>query len=413
MSNADTDVVIVGAGPYGLSLAAQLSQRGVDHRIFGQAMKFWRDMPIGVNLKSLAFATNIIVPGRGNTFPEWCRLNNLEDFEPCTMQSFAEYGLLMQQRFVPEVEQVNVSRVAESAGRFEVTLTNGERVTARRVVVATGLSYLARSPEVLRDLPVECAVHTSLLSDYSQFRGKEVAVIGGGASAIEAGALVVEAGGRAQVLVRAADAVFHGRTSRIRPLIERIRAPMTALGAGRKNWLLQHFPLVPHFLPEARRIRLVRGYLGPASPWWIKDRVIGKVPIIVKSEIIAARLVGGRVRLTVRSEGAIDREFEVDRVIAGTGYDADPTRLPFLDPTLTAQIRRTDRAPALSMNFESSVKGLYFVGPMSAMSFGPLFRFVAGANFTVRTLARRLDRKLLPGRTASLTHRQPSSQTIS
>ena len=51
---------------------------------------------------------------------------------------------------------------------------------------------------------------------------------------------------------------------------------------------------------------------------------------------------------------------------------------------------RTDRAPTLSMRFESSVKGLYFIGPMSAMSFGPLFRFVAGANFTARTLARHL-----------------------
>jgi hypothetical protein len=175
-------------------------------------------------------------------------------------------------------------------------------------------------------------------------------------------------------------------------MLERIRQPMTVMGAGRHHWILQHFPLAVHFLPEARRVRFVQRYLGPASPWWIKDRVLGKVPIHVSSEVIAARAAGDRVRLTVRcnSNGRVEREMEVDRVIAGTGYDMDLARLTYLDPVLREHIRRTERAPSLSMNFESSVKGLYFVGPMSAMSFGPMFRFVAGANFTVRMLARHL-----------------------
>jgi cation diffusion facilitator CzcD-associated flavoprotein CzcO len=54
-----TDVAIIGAGPYGLSLAAHLRGRGVRYRIFGEAMRFWRNMPVGINLKSLAFATSI------------------------------------------------------------------------------------------------------------------------------------------------------------------------------------------------------------------------------------------------------------------------------------------------------------------------------------------------------------------
>src|SRR3974377_2226373 len=95
-----THVAMVGAGPYGLSLAAHLRARDVKFRIFGEPMRFWRNMPVGVNLKSLAFATNIALPTPGYSYPEWCRQHGLEDFEPCTMQSFAAYGLEIQKRFV-------------------------------------------------------------------------------------------------------------------------------------------------------------------------------------------------------------------------------------------------------------------------------------------------------------------------
>src|SRR6516225_4606323 len=190
-----TNVAIVGAGPYGISLAAHLRARVVNFRIFGRSMGFWRDMPIGINLKSLAFATNIFVPEPGYTFDAWCRKHHLEDFEPCTMQSFAAYGLGVQERFVPELEEECVAKVSAAMRGFELTLASGRHVNARRVVLATGLSNLARRPEMLRRLPRELARHTSELADYSEFRGKEVAVIGGGSSAIEAGVLVREAGG--------------------------------------------------------------------------------------------------------------------------------------------------------------------------------------------------------------------------
>ena len=390
MNSHDTDVAIVGAGPYGLSIAAQLRARGVSFRIFGPPMKFWRDMSIGLNLKSLAFATNVFVPENGYTFPEWCRERNLEDFEPCTMQSFAAYGMWMKDRFVPDVEPEEVTRVSQSSRGFDIALTSERRLEARRVVFATGLSYFANMPRPLRGLPNELASHTFFLSDYSIFRGKDVAVIGAGASAIEAGALVHEAGGSAQIYVRGPEAVFHGRSPRVRPLLERIRAPITVLGAGRKHLLLQELPLAVHFLPEARRVRLVKGYLGPASPWWIIDRIEGKVPIHTSTELVQAEAKGGRVRLTLRRRGDAERTIEVDHVVAGTGYDIDVARLSYLGEELRARLRRTQEAPALSRHFESSVKGAYFVGPASAMSFGPLFRFVAGAKFAAPTVARHL-----------------------
>ena len=387
-----TDVAIIGAGPYGLSLAAHLRARGVKYRIFGEAMRFWLNMPVGINLKSLAFATSIAVPKRGYSFPEWCRRHGLEDFEPCTMQSFSAYGLEIQKQFVPDLEEVLATNVSLRPDGFEVALSSGERLRSRKVVVCTGLSGLAQIPDVLRELGPDRMRHTFDISDYSEFRNKTVAVIGAGSSAIEAGALVCEAGGCSEIFVRGQEAVFHGRTPRVRPLWERIKNPMTVLGAGRDNWVLQQLPLSVHMLPRERRTLFVKRYLGPASPWWIKDRVLGKVPIHVRHELVEVGNASQRVRLKMRDgEGGL-RNVEVDFVIAGTGYDANVSRLKFLDPEISDRIHRIELAPTLDINFESSVPGLHFTGPLSFMCFGPMFRFVTGAEVTARRLASRLGR---------------------
>ena len=57
------DVAIIGAGPYGLSLAAHLSAAGLSYRHFGVPMRLWRGaMPKGMYLKSQGFASNLSDP---------------------------------------------------------------------------------------------------------------------------------------------------------------------------------------------------------------------------------------------------------------------------------------------------------------------------------------------------------------
>jgi thioredoxin reductase len=353
-------------------------------------MKFWRDMPRGINLKSFAFATNLAVPARGTTFPEWCRARGLEDLEPCTMESFATYGLWIQARFVPHLDPSIVTLVAARGDGFEVTIETGARVRARRVVVATGLSYFASMPEPLRVLPDELASHTFFHTDYARFAGKEVAVLGAGASAIEAAALLHGAGARTTLLARGPSAIIHGRMRQDRPLVERLRSPNSVLGPGRKNWVIENFPLALRLVPEERRARIATSYLPPAAPWWIQDRFEGKVTVHVRTEVASAERTGDRVRLRLREAGGSERMIEVDHVVAGTGYAFDLDRLTILDPPLRARMRRVARAPALSVHFESSVPGAYFLGPVASLSFGPLFRFVCGARYAAPALARHL-----------------------
>jgi hypothetical protein len=99
-------------------------------------------------------------------------------------------------------------------------------------------------------------------------------------------------------------------------------------------------------------------------------------------------------------------EVLADHVIAGTGYQVDLARLPFLD-ALRAELVLDGASPALSAHFESSVPGLYFVGLASAVTFGPLTRFAHGAGFTARRLCAHLRRRRAPQPMPGLSSARP------
>jgi hypothetical protein len=298
-------------------------------------------------------------------------------------------------------------------GKFVLTLDNGECVWAKRVVVAVGLTYFSRIPAELGQLPQDRVRHTWGQNDFRGYAGKDVVVIGGGSSALETAALLHEHGARVRVLVRG-EVHWGGRGAREweRSLVDRIRVPISSIGHGRENWVLQHVPWLMHYLPARKRIPFTRKHLGPAPAWWLQERVVGKFPVQHKTSIVGATLVGDKVSLRVREQGFGEYEIQADRVVAGTGYEIDVERIAFLNKDITRAIRRWElqpEAPRLSRNFESSVPGLYFIGPIAAPSFGPLVRFVAGSQFSVGIVARHLanQRSLLRTLAGRITAPRP------
>ena len=112
-------VAIIGAGPYGLSLAAHLSARKVEHRIFGHPMRFWSDIAKAGGeryLKSFCFGTNISTPADGYSFADYNEPRGLETFEPCSIADFVAYGQWFQKKNVPWVEPVEVEHVERQSG---------------------------------------------------------------------------------------------------------------------------------------------------------------------------------------------------------------------------------------------------------------------------------------------------------
>jgi hypothetical protein len=395
-STPDLDVAIVGAGPYGLSIAAHLRTIGISYRIFGQPMLSWQNhMPRGMFLKSEGFASNLYDPTDSLTLSNYCAeaglpYNDIGD--PVPLKTFVAYGLAFQQRLVPELEQTNVQRINEISGGFEIATAIGETLRAREVVVAAGISHFAYLPPVLSGHSTEFVTHSYEHADLSRFRDCAVAVIGGGASAVDIAAGLHDAGADVTLIARRDSIAFHD-SSGPRSLVQRFLAPRSGLGLGWRSWLCTNAPLVFHSMPAKLRIRAVERHLGPAPGWFMKDRVVGRFPILVGCTINDLKIHEGRARLTYGSSGRADCHLTVDHVIGATGYRVDLDRLTFIDDPLRSKIKRLNGSPILDRSFESSVRGFYFTGVASANSFGPLMRFAFGAKVTSRRLTKRLRRR--------------------
>jgi lysine/ornithine N-monooxygenase len=127
----------------------------------------------------------------------------------------------------------------------------------------------------------------------------------------------------------------------------------------------------------------------------MKERIAGKVALHLDRSLVSAEATAEGARLTIAARDGTQETLETDHIIAATGYVTDIERLEFLGPDLRSRIRTTSGSPALSVNYESTAPGLYFVGPASAASFGPVARFACGAIHPSRRLARHLAASLV------------------
>src|SRR5208283_3090781 len=175
---------------------------------------------------------------------------------------------------------------------------------------------------------------------------------------------------------------------------QQIRHPQSGLGPGIRSRFFANSPMAFHYLPERLRVEAVRRTLGPSGGWFIRDKVVGKVPLHLGCTPQGAEVQNGGVRLRVRAADGSVREIVTEHIIAATGYKVDLERLTFLNPAIRSKVKLVDGAPVLSSSFESSVPGLYFVGIAAANTFGPVMRFAFGAGFASRTLTHAIMKSL-------------------
>lgn len=399
MSDVPLEVLIVGAGPYGLSIAAHLRACGIPSRIFGPPMEVWRDhMPKGMLLKSEGFASNLSDPAESFTLRHYCALQGIpyDDTRiPVAVETFIDYALAFQKELVPHLDARQITRLDHSDGNFQVQLEDGETITARRVILAVGVRHFSFVPPVLAALPAGLVSHSSAHQDCSPFQSRKVTIVGGGASAIDLAALMHETGADVSVVARRPAIEFHTPPSPgARTLRQRLRNPSSGLGPGWKSRFYTDAPGLFRHFPESLRLRIVKTHLGPAPGWPMKQRVEGKFPLLLGRHITQASVSNGGVRLTLLSTDGRTEYHETEHVVAATGYRPDIRRLTFLPASMRNQLRAVADTPILSADFESSIPGLYFVGISAANTFGPMMRFAYGSDFTAHRITRHLRKQV-------------------
>jgi len=394
------ETAIIGAGPYGLSIAAHFRRRGIPFRIFGRPMDSWMaHMPKGMMLKSDGFASNIYDPDSKFTLKQFCAERGVEYADmgtPVRLETFGDYGLAFRDRMVPELEDKLVVDIKRVADGFLLRLDDGEEVKSKRVVLAVGITHFEYVAESLAHLPAELLSHSYRHHELSKFKGRNVVVVGAGSSAIDLAGLLRDAGADVQLVARATALRFHTGPKQGKPRSwwQKIRHPDSGLGPGLRSRFFADAPALFHYLPEGLRINLVRRTLGPSAGWFVKDKVMGRVPLVLGHSVERAEAENGKVRLHLRELDGSAREIVTDHVIAATGYKVNVERLAFLDSGIRSKLKCVNATPLLSSNFESSVPGLYFVGIAAANSFGPVMRFAFGAGFAAKRLTQTVVKSL-------------------
>lgn len=387
----DFDVVIVGAGPYGIGAGARLRELpGLDVRVFGEPMEFWNShMPEGMLLRSPWDASHIGSSMR-LTFDAYREASGQSIPVPIPVEQFVAYGQWLQHQAIPDIDKRRVTRIEKDAKGFALTLNDGVRCTSRRVVIAAGIGPFARRLPQFEGVPPEFVSHASDQRSVRRFAGKRVVVVGAGQSALEGAALIHEAGADVEVIVRAPQVCWLGmkdKIHKVKPIAQLLYSPYDVGPAGVSR--IVAVPNMVKYFPRATQNWFRKRALRSAGSRWLKPRFTN-IPITTNASIESANLRGGKLHLRLNDGSSR----EVDHVYQGTGYRVDVSQYSFLPPELLKNIVRVNGFPRVSAGFESSVQGLHFLGAPSAWDFGPLMFFVCGTDFAASSLGRHISPEL-------------------
>jgi len=379
-----TEIAVIGAGPHGLGTAAHLREAGHEVRVIGDPMSFWLTMPKGMWMRSRRNGSSIADVEGPLSMSGYTTATDAVVERHLSLATFIEYGMWFCEQVAPDVDNRHVEHLTRDDRGFVLTFHDGTRLHAQRVLVAAGIANFTRRPEMLRALPRDLASHVADHPDYEPFRGRRVAIVGGGQSALESAAIMHEHGVDVEVLARQPQVFWlHGdglidSLGRFAPLFY---APTDVGPIGISRLVatpdvFRHFPRKPYDVIAARAIR-------PAGASWLKPRMT-EVPITAGTAVRSATPAGDTLDLQL-TDGS---RRTVDHLLFATGYKVDVKRYPFLDKQIAESVRCVDGYPVLRRGMESSVPRLHFLGAPAARSFGPVMRFVAGSWYTSKAVTR-------------------------
>ena len=393
MEERGTDLLIVGAGPYGLALAAYAGHLGIDHMVAGKPMAFWRDhMPDGMYLRSASDWH--LDPQNIDTIEAYAATQGLTttDIEPLSRDFYLDYAAWLQRRKGIEPLTDPILQIDHAPdGAFRADLASGDTIRARRVVLAMGFGAFKHVPDDLAAiLPPGRFGHACYEVAFPAYAGKRVIIVGGRQSAYEWAALLREAGATEVHIVHRQDepAFAESDWSWVGLLVD----PMIA----DPGWYRR--------LPEAERSQISQRLYAEGrlkiEPWleprilrdgihrWPRAQLASCVET-TEGDLLATFDSGERLR--------------ADHVILATGYKVEIDQVPLLaSGNILPALRTSNGFPVLNERFESSVPGLSITSMPATHDFGPFFAFTIAVRMSARVIGDHLARSSArPGATAT------------
>jgi hypothetical protein len=362
-----TQLLVIGAGPYGLSTAAFARESGIDTVIVGRPMAFWREhMPEGMYLRSGA-DWHLDASGV-HTMDAFLDERQIRpaDVDPIPIGLFLEYVEWFQSVKHIDVRQDLVVDLSKPDARYEAKLTSGESIVADAVVCAPGIRHYTNFPDWSASIPDERTAHTCDLVCFDELADARVLIVGGRQSAYEWAALIREHGAERVDIVHRHDVPRFDRVS-WKFADEHVENTIKVPGYWRNLPRAQQEAITARFW-EIGRLTL-EYWLTPRLDWDGLHRWPG-------TEVSNVTYADGEERLGVWLSNS--QRLTVDKVVFATGYRADLTRVPYL-ATLQARIDTADGFPVLNTSFGTNLPGLYVTGFSATRDFGPFFGFVKGS----------------------------------
>ena len=377
-------LLIIGAGPFGLAVAADALYHGLPVTIIGKPMEFWREnMPKGMVLRSAsdwhldpqdAYTIEVFLADRGL---------RPSDVEPLAIDLYLDYAAWFQRQAGVVVEPAEVVRLdVASDGRFDAALDHGT-VRAHNVVVAIGLRYFAEVPRELQTMfPSGRLEHSCNFIDLSKAKGKQCLIVGGRQSAFEWAALLHEAGASSVDVV-------HRHAS---PKFEQSEWKWaTELAAG-----LAHDPTWYRNLSQTEKDTIAARMWGEGrlkvEPWLAARVRQDSIRIRPDRNVVSVRELENGALLVTLDGG---EELTADIAIAATGYRTDISRIPFVAAgSVYDQLNVHNGCPVLDEAFQTNVPGFYATGALASQDFGPFFGFTLAARGAAMVIGRSIRKRV-------------------
>lgn len=365
-----TDVLIIGAGPYGISLANDLYKRNIPFQIYGKPFSLWFDHLVpGIQLRSDWRASQLYSRDGHLDIDRYLRMHyslpKVYSVKQGRVPSslFQDYLRWVLKELPFQVADERILELRQDGSEFVAQTSSGNELRARRVICATGIESHRFLPKDLACL--SAVVHGWDTSEYCSLKNSRLLVVGGGQSAAEAIACL---GDSNQITwVHRSPLVFFSEPINLpKPLFDlalRLSAFFYRLPRGASSLLGRRFvesTITPDLEPTVMRATIVRLQIDVAD--------LG-LTALGPEKVYSQRL---------------DREF--DKVIACTGYRYALSTLSFLSPELLQSMASRYQVPMLSRHYETSLKNLYMVGGIAEPTHGPAQRFMFGCRDATRTV---------------------------